>query len=357
MAEKSGDQTEKPTEKKVRDSREEGNVHRSEDLTKSVLILVWLALFFLLGHFLYTRVEAVMADSLQYISHPQDAPLFGLLYNGLAHFLVAVIPFILAAAFLSLLVDFLQVGPLLAVKKVQPKMSHLNPIEGTKKKFSGKNMVEVAKSIFKTATLLAILLIVLFTSLNMMLDLPHGSGPDVLEAYWHVVKWIGIWVVIIFFFVSVLDAVYQRHAFIKELMMSRRDIRQEQKDTQGDAQMKNQRQSLHKEWGEQNMLSSVRESNVVVTNPTHIAIALYYDAEETDLPVVSAKGEDYEARLIRDEAEAHGIPVMQDISLARGLYDDIPLDDYISSEFFDAVAQVLHWAETVREADQSEPNE
>ena len=130
--------------------------------------------------------------------------------------------------------------------------------------------------------------------------------------------------------------------------MSRRDIRQEVKENEGDPYVKQRRRQLHQEWAQQNMLSAVRKSNVVVTNPTHIAIALQYEPGETDLPVVVAKGEGAFAELIKKTAEEEGIPILQNVPLARGLNEHVQIDDYIGNEFFDAVAEVLHWAENVR---------
>jgi type III secretion protein U len=132
------------------------------------------------------------------------------------------------------------------------------------------------------------------------------------------------------------------------LRMSRRDIQQEVKENEGDPHVKSRRRQLHQEWSQQNMLNAVRQSNVVVTNPTHIAIALQYEHGLTDLPVVVAKGEGYLAEQIKRAAEEAGVPILQNIELARGLHERVELDDYIGNEFFEAVAEVLHWAEGMR---------
>ena len=131
--------------------------------------------------------------------------------------------------------------------------------------------------------------------------------------------------------------------------MSRRDIKQEVKENEGDPYIKSRRRQLHQEWSQQNMLSAVRNSNVVVTNPTHIAVAIQYEHGETDLPVVVAKGEGDFAEQIKKAAAEAGIPILQNVPLARGLNERIALDDYVSEDFFDAVAQVLFWAESVRQ--------
>ena len=184
--------------------------------------------------------------------------------------------------------------------------------------------------------------------MDQFLLLPFGQPAAIAAAHWQGMLRICIWVAFIFFFVSAMDAFYQRFAYVRKLRMSRRDIRQELKDSEGDPYVKGRRRQLHQEWAQRNMLAAVRQSNVVVTNPTHIAVALTYEAGKTDLPIVAAKGEDYEAELIRKEAEQAGVPILQNIPLARGLHENIEVEDYITAEFFEAVAEVLRWAESMR---------
>ena len=196
--------------------------------------------------------------------------------------------------------------------------------------------------------LIAIGYIVLRGMMEWLLKLPFAPPEAMGAAFWHGVKWIAVWTIAVFFFVSALDAWYQKFSYTKKLRMSRRDIRQEVKENEGDPYVKQRRRQLHQEWAQQNMLSAVRKSNVVVTNPTHIAVALQYEPGETDLPVVVAKGEGHFAELIKKTAEEEGIPILQNVPLARGLNEHVQIDDYIGNEFFDAVAEVLHWAENVR---------
>ncbi len=349
--EKSADQTELPTPKRLKDARKKGQIHRSQDLTKTVLILIWLVLFWLLAHYLYMHISAVMERAFLHIGQADRTLLLTDLRVAGEIFMRAMLPFLIFAATLGIFIEFLQVGPLVAAERVKPKLEHLNPAQGLKRVFSQENMVEVVKAVVKTGALFGIVVLVAFAVMDEYLALPYGHPADVLEVFWHGVLWIGVWTVFVFFFISVLDVVYQRFAYIRNLKMSRRDVRQEHRDTEGDPHVKGHRKELHREWSEQNMVAAVRGSNVVVTNPTHIAVALFYDRDETDLPVVVAKGEDYEARLIREAAEEADVPIMQNVELARGLHEDIAVDDYISEEFFEAVAEVLHWAETVRSGD------
>jgi type III secretion protein U len=181
-----------------------------------------------------------------------------------------------------------------------------------------------------------------------LLRLPLGQPDDIASAHWHALFWMGVWTLGAFFMLAALDSAYQRHAYARKMRMSRRDIRQEFRDTEGDPLIKGRRRQLHQDWAQQNMLEAVRKSSAVVVNPEHIAVAILYEQGTTALPMVSAKGEDYEAQLIREAAEQAGVPIMRNVELARGLHENVNVDDYVSAEFFQAIAELLRWAETVR---------
>jgi type III secretion protein U len=346
----SGDRTEKPTAKRLKDARKEGDVHKSKELTSTVLVLIWLVMVWLLTPVYYGRLEGLFTQSFALMQDARPGVVGGFLVTSVETLMILCVPVMMGAALLGMFVEYLQVGPVFAPKKVKPDAARLNPAEGVKKMFSQENLVEVLKSVFKTAALTAIFVLVLFSLLADYVKLPLGEPGNIATAHWAGMLRIGIWTVFVFFFVSALDAFYQRYAFVKRLRMSRRDIRQELKENEGDPYIKSRRRQLHQEWAQQNMLQSVRQSSVVVTNPTHIAVALMYEPGETDLPVVTAKGEDHEADLIRKAAEEAGVPIMRNVALARGLNEKIEIDDYISSEFFQAVAEVLRWAEEMRRA-------
>jgi type III secretion protein U len=346
----SGDRTEKPTAKRLKDARKEGDVHKSKELTSTVLVLVWLVAAWLLTPSYYRRLDGLFSLTFDAMQQPWETAVRSVFFASVEALMWLSVPVMMGAALIGLFVEYLQVGSVFAPKRVKPDLAKLNPAEGIKKMFSQENLVEVLKSIFKTAAMTTIFVLVLFSLLPDYVKLPLGQPPDIGSAHWAGMLRIGIWTVFVFFFVSALDAFYQRHAFIKRLRMSRRDIRQELKENEGDPYIKSRRRQLHQEWAQQNMLQSVRRSTVVVTNPTHIAVALTYEPGETDLPVVTAKGEDHEADLIRKAAEEAGVPIMQNVALARGLNEKIEIDDYISSDFFQAVAEVLRWAEEMRRA-------
>ncbi len=344
------DKTEKPTPKRIRDARKEGNVSKSRELTATVLTLGWLVTGWLLMGFMYSRLRELFEQSLRAIQLPFREALLETAAIAFQTLLWLSLPLLAMALLLGLAIEFLQVGAIASMKKVTPDLVKMNPVEGIKKMFSMDNLVELLKSIIKSAALLGIGAYVLWKMMPDLLLLPHGVPAQMGSAIWHAITRIVIWTIVVFFFVSALDVWYQKFSYTKQLRMSRRDIKQEVKENEGDPYVKSRRRQLHQEWAQQNMLSAVRGSNVVVTNPTHIAVALRYELGDTDLPVVVAKGEGDLAEQIKRAAEEAGIPILQNVPLARGLNEKVALDDYVDSEFFDAVAEVLFWAESVQRA-------
>ena len=342
------DKTEKPTPKRIRDARKEGNVSKSRELTATVLTLGWLVGGWLLMGFMYARLQELFDQSLKAMQLPFRQALLETSAIAFQTLLWLSLPLLGLAVFLGLIVEFLQVGPIATMKKLTPDLAKLNPVEGIKKMFSLDNLVELIKSILKSVALIGIGWYVLWKTLPDLLLLPYGAPAQMGSAIWHALTRITLWTIVVFFFVSALDVWYQKFSYTKQLRMSRRDIRQEVKENEGDPYIKSRRRQLHQEWAQQNMLSAVRGSSVVVTNPTHIAVALQYELGVTDLPVVVAKGEGDLAEQIKRAAEEAGVPILQNIPLARSLNEKIALDDYVDSEFFDAVAEVLYWAESVR---------
>lgn len=342
------DKTEQPTPKKLRDARKEGNVAKSKELTSTVLVMGWLCAAWMLLDFIGGRVVLLFDQSLQAVGQPFADNLPRMAMLAVDTLLWILLPLFGMAFALGLLIEFLQAGPVASMKKLVPKMDKMNPVEGIKKMFSMDNLVELVKSVLKSAALLGVGYLVLTRMLPELLRLPYSPPQAIGAAIWHAIKWILIWTIAVFFFVSALDVWYQKFSYIRKLRMSRRDIKQEVKENEGDPYVKQRRRQLHQEWAQQNMLGAVRSANVVVTNPTHIAVALQYEHGVTDLPVVVAKGEGAFAEEIKRVAEEAGVPILQNVPLARGLHETAALDDYIGNEFFEAVAEVLHWAETVR---------
>jgi type III secretion protein U len=352
----SADKTEKPTPKKLRDAKKRGDVPKSKDLSSTVGTLVWLLM-----------MASMLPMFRGELSELIDRVFVAMRQRGSVHdvlvpvamdavrvmMIVGVVPALLAGL-LGTLVEFLQVRGVFTFEKVKPDLKHLNPVEGVKKMFSAENMIELVKSIVKAVVIISLFIILARMYANDMFLLSTSDPRQVGGLWWRISMVFIIWILVFFLFVSLGDAMLQQYNYIKKLRMSRRDIKQEYREDEGDPYIKQQRKQLHQEWAQQNMKAGVRRANVVVTNPTHLAVAIYYEKGETVVPIVTAKGEDEMARVIRETAEEEGIPMLRNVDLARALYAEVEMDDYVPRELFEAIAQVLIWARKVRDAEEDD---
>jgi flagellar biosynthetic protein FlhB/type III secretion protein U len=360
----SGDKTEKPTPKKLQDARKKGDVSKSKEVTSTVVLVVWIGLGALTITYAGTRLAALF-DSL-FVTIGQGWMQSG--YAGavrslggqafeLSLLLVAMLLAPIAAV--GLLVDFLQAGPVLTFEKIKPKLENMNPVEGVKKMFTMDNLIELVKSVAKTALLFLVGWVVIKAALPDIVGLarsPTQGAAAIGALTWSLTLKLLIYTAVLFALVSALDAAYQRYSYIKKMRMSIRDIKQEMKESEGDPYIKGQRKQLHQEWSQRNQQNAARGAAALVVNPTHIAIAIEYDRETCPVPMISAKGEDHVARAMREAVEEAGVPIVRNIPLARDLLARGEVGEIIPSDVFDAIAEVILWAREVRAELEAERN-
>jgi flagellar biosynthetic protein FlhB/type III secretion protein U len=357
-----GDKTEKPTPKRLEDARKKGDVAKSKEVTSTVGLAVWLGLGTLvLGYAasrlagLYESLFATIGQGWLHTGFAGAARAIGAQSAELALVLVAILLVPIAAV--GLLIDFLQAGPVLTFDKVKPKLDHMNPVEGVKRMFTIDSLIELLKSIAKTALLFLLGWLVVKSALPQIVGL--ARSPDlpvqtITAMLWSLtVKLLGF-TVALFALVALLDAAYQRYSFTKKMRMSLRDIKQEMKESEGDPHIKQHRRQAHQEWSQQNAQQAARNANVLVVNPTHVAIAIDYDRETTPVPTIAAKGEDHVARAMRRAAEEAGVPIVRNIPLARDLLARAEVGEVIPSDLFDIIAEVIVWAREAREQVQAQ---
>jgi type III secretion protein U len=344
----SADKTEQPTPKKLRDAHKKGDVAKSKDLSSTVGTLVWLLMFASTTAMYYEQLGELVNRTFTAMHQPFDTVVPSLAIDAVRVLLVLGVMPALVASLMGMLVEFLQVRGVFTFEKLKPDLKHLNPVEGVKRIFKMDNVIELIKSILKAIIIMGLFVVLARHYANDLYLLAFAPPAAVGSLWWRIASVLVTWVLVFFLFFSLGDMLLQHFNFIKKLKMSRRDIRDEMKDDEGDPYIKQKRKQLHQEWSQQNMKAGVRRSNVVVTNPTHYAVALYYEKGETVVPIVTAKGEDYMAQIIRETAEEEGIPMMRNVDLARALYADVEMDDFITPDLFEAVAQVLLWARDVR---------
>lgn len=344
----SGDKTEKPTPKKLQDARKKGDIAKSKDITATAGMLVILMLAAVALPILGEQMAALVRASFEVMHEPFElaAPRLGR-QAGMTLLLVVglvVVPVALVGA----LVEFIQAGPVMSTEKLKPKMENMNPAKGLKRMFSMDNLVELVKSILKTAVVGTIAWLVMRKVLPELPLLVSGRPENVGAALWQTTWLLLAWAGGSFVLVSAMDLAWQRFSYMKKMRMSMRDIRQEMKDAEGDPHLKGQRRQLQQEWAQQGASNAAAEAHVLVVNPTHVAIAIAYDRETCPVPTVTAKGQDDDALAMRQAAQEAGVPVLRNIELARGLLADAETGEIVPAELFDIIATVILWAQDVR---------
>lgn len=363
MAEKNGggDKTEKPTPKRLADARKKGDVAKSRDLTSTAGLVAWLLILSFGVGFAGSRLAGLFQGGFDMIARgdpfPASAGILG--SAAFASFVLITAVALVPAAAVGVVVEFLQAGGVFTTAKLTPSLDKLNPAEGLKRMFSLDNLVELAKTLAKAALIVFITWIVLKAMLPDILGVGlntvhavRGSGHDiaatVLAHNGEVARTFLLWTLGAFLMVAVLDWSWQRHSYTKKLRMSFRDLRDEAKENEGDPYLKSNRKQLHQEWASQNAVGSARDASVLVVNPTHIAIALAYDPDDCPVPVMTAKGEGPLAKAMREAAEAADVPIVRNIEVARGLFDRGQVEEVVPRDMFDAIAEIILWADRVR---------
>lgn len=335
------EKTEQPTSKKLNQAREDGQVAKSKDFTQTVLIL---ALFgYLLGN-----AESIVKALAEMLLMPVSV--IGLPFEDAAEIVVSklarqavliFLPFLLIVIGLGLFIEMAQTGLLVSFKAMKPSAKKLNVLSNLKNIFAVKNVVEVLKSSLKIACLAAMVASLVAKAIPGLLTLPQADLAGVGMALGVLLKDLMIHVAVVYSFIAAADFVFQRYQYTKGLMMSKDEVKQEYKEMEGSPEIKQHRRQLHQELLRENAVDRVRKASVLVTNPTHLAIAVLYDKENTPLPMVVAKGEGWLAERMMAAAREAGVPILQNIPLAHSLMESAALDQYIPSEFIEPVAEVL----------------
>ncbi len=335
------EKTEQPTDQRLRQAREEGNVAKSKDFTETVLMGGLLIYTLLAGPGIVRTLTEMMLLPGQLYGMPFRDALALLTVGVLDKAVELLLPFIGLVLFLGIGVEALQTGFNVSFKAMAPKGDRLNPITNLKQMFSMKNGVEFLKSIFKLGVLSAVVYLVIRDAIAPLSKIPLAGMGAVGMAFTDMMVLLTTWTFLALATIAVLDFLWQRYQYTKSLMMSIEEVKQEFKQMEGDPQVKSQRREFAKELVLGGEAEATRDATVVVTNPTHLAVALYYQEGQTPLPMVLAKGEGAVAEAMKRVAEEEGIPIMRDVPLARALMRDAQVSQYIPSELIEPVAQLL----------------
>lgn len=344
-----GEKTEPATQKKLDDARKEGQVAKSREIANGMGIL---ALFVILkvwvGH-MGTQMMGVFSGIYNMI--PQvvtfwhgDMPqtdVYIVLRKMVFQVIIIVAPILLIGFLVAFLSDIVQVKWKPTLKPLQPKFSKLDPLKGFKKIFSVNAVVELIKSIAKIILIIGICYGYLKDKWVLLWNLYDLTLMQALQLAAETVTDLGIRIAMVYMIIALADFIYQKVKFSNDMKMTKQEIKEEYKQQEGDPQIKGQIRQKMREASRRRMMQDLPQADVVITNPTHLAVAIKYDPEVADAPIVLAKGEDYLAARIREIARENKIEIVENKPLARMLYANVDVGQTVPPELYQAVAEVL----------------
>lgn len=354
MPDSSEEKTEKATSKKRSDQRKEGNIFQS----KEVVIAFSLIITFVAFRMLYPSIQNALADSIKdFIALSgtkktlEKSDMTNFFIEGCISFIKAAIPLLLISGAASIIASIVQTKGLVSFKATKPKFSRMNPLSGLKNMVSLKGIIELVKSILKIILLFYIIYSCIQTEINIIPKMIDMSIQELVGSVGRILWNIIYKVSIAFAFVAGFDYLYQRWNYEKQLRMSKQEIKEEYKMTEGDPKIKGQIKQKQQAMSRRRMIQAVPEADVVIRNPTHFAVALKYDLNKNSAPIIIAKGSDSLALKIVEIAQEHNIVIMENKPLARALYAEVDLDREIPAEFYNSVAEVLAYVYSLKEKD------
>ncbi|TBL77743.1 flagellar biosynthesis protein FlhB [Paenibacillus thalictri] len=345
-----GEKTEAATPKKRQEAREKGQVAKSMELPAAFILFFSFLGFYLFGGYMKQEVvqmfKQVYNDYLLWDLTEGSTSLF---FNMLMLYTLKILaPIFLITVVIAILGNYLQIGFLLTGKPLAPQFSKLNPIEGAKKIFSFRTLVDFLKSVLKMSVIGVVVFTTLWDQKNSIMDLARLPLESTFAFTSSLTLMLGIKIGLVLIVISIFDYIYQRFEYEKSLRMSKQDIKDEYKKTEGDPLIKGKIREKQRRMALQRMMQEVPKADVVITNPTHFAVALKYDAQQMQAPAVIAKGTDYIALKIKDLAKQNGIVIMENKPLARALYAQVEIGDSIPADLFQAVAEILAYVYKIK---------
>ncbi len=344
-----GEKTEEPTSKKLSDARKEGKVAQSKDVVSSLTLL---SLFIILKIWTGKLAEGFLeVFSYVYNEIPSFTKLIGgqvavndytaLMHNMYLKTFVLVLPFLLCTFVISVVGDLFQVKWKPTLKPLQPKMNKLNPVSGIRNLFNVQTLVELLKSIVKIIIMIFIVYSEIKDKMFMILTLYDMPLITAVITAGDVLINIGLKISAFFMLIAFIDYLYQRWKFNKDMRMTKQEVKDEYKNAEGDPQIKGKIRRKMQEASQRRMMQNLPKADVVITNPTHFAVAIVYDKDMADAPIVLAKGADYLAQKIKDKARECDISIVENKPLARSLYATVEVGEAVPPELYVAVAEVL----------------
>lgn len=344
MAEESyQERTEKATPKKRQEAREKGNVPRSNEVNSAAILLISCLGFILFGKNMFNGVLVLMHNIYSEFSTIEitTSSLPRMSENIGLSFALLIGPFMLCLMVAGVAANVVQSGITFSMKSIQPKLEKINPIAGFKRLFSARSFVELLKNIIKMVIIFLIGYTTIKNEFNEFFDLANQDIAQILAFIGSLSLNLFFRIGLIFIILAILDFAYQKHEYEKNLRMTKQEIKEEYKQSEGDPLIKSRIRSIQREQARRRMINEVPKADVVIVNPVHVAIALKFNPDEMSAPVVVAKGMRKVAEKIKEIAQKHNIPIIEKPVVARLLYKSAEVGHEIPVELYQVVAEIL----------------
>ena len=344
-----GEKTEPATAKKLKEAREDGKVAKSKELTAAFDLIV---LFLVLKIFMSTigngfieifqSVYTLMPDFISINAMDvSEQSITNFMYMILVQMIKIVVPFFVFGFAITLLINIIQVGWKVSAKPMKPKADRFNPINGFKRIFSKDSIFELLKSILKIAVIIYVAYSAIKDHANDIFILYDISLNQALALCGDIIINAGLKISLVYLIVGFADFIYQKYRFNEDMKMTKQEVKDEYKNTEGNPEIKGRQRQRMREASRRRMMQDVPKADVVITNPTHLAVAIKYEPEVNRAPIVLAKGEDFMAQKIREAAKENNIKIIENKPLARMLYANVDIGGEIPQELYQAVAEIL----------------
>ncbi|HAG21631.1 flagellar biosynthesis protein FlhB [Stutzerimonas stutzeri] len=350
-SESGADKSEEPTEKRLRESREKGQLARSRELSTVAVTLGGIGGLLASGGGLAQTLMAMMQGTFELSRETllDEGAMVRLLMGSGLMALEAIMPLLIALLIASIVGPVALGGWLFSAKAMAPKVSRMNPAAGLKRMFSTKALVELLKALGKFLVVLGVALLVLSAYQDDLLSIAKQPLDLAIMHSVEIVGWCALWMACGLIIIAAVDVPFQLWDNKQKLMMTKQEVKDEYKHSEGKPEVKSRIRQLQREAAQRRMMQAVPEADVVITNPTHFAVALKYDGDKGGAPRLVAKGGDFVALKIREIAQEHKVTVLESPALARAVYYSTELDQEIPAGLYLAVAQVLAYVYQLRQ--------
>ena len=348
-----GEKTEPATPKKRQEMRQKGQIPRSKELVTAIVLLISFWSMRLLSPYI---VKDLIAGMRIFLSFPKDIDsrftnenIMQIFLQCLFIILKVLAPILIIIALVVIIVNYLQVGAVFTVKPLMPNINKLNPVEGFKRLFSKSTFVELLKSILKIGIIGYVVYDYLMDNYSVLPELLNMNMERSTVFIGNTIINVGIRAAVVLLVLSVFDYGFQIWNYEKDIRMSKQEIKDEYKLTEGNPQIKSKIKERQRQLSLRRMMAEVPHADVIITNPTHFAVAVKYDAAASDAPMVIAKGKDLIAQKIKDTAKENNVTIVENKPLAQTLYKSVEVGEKIPGELYKAVAEVLAFVYSLRE--------